>query len=278
MTTRVETFESSANARAVGTLNARDLVAMKQQLSSLEQMLPQYLPRAEAASMYPRLEVPEARASDAPEGIVEDISSIVQKLSSVINQVISAIRAISATPPEGEMVTAREVIACETCAPEMLAPAVAEVPAREPMYSRTLPTIPRVAETPATTSAVVVSPRGATFSRVLPSKMSATVAPATTAIVPAEETKKSRKAARVLGEDDEPAPISYSATEITFAHAELSRVIDARKIRVENVADLVIGNEDELYCVTRFRQMMQERRGVDSKNFMRRFDRLCRKT
>jgi hypothetical protein len=82
------------------------------------------------------------------------------------------------------------------------------------------------------------------------------------------------------GTKDASADRVFSEDEVRRAHVALDAILATRAHDfrvVENVTDITIASEDEMYFVSRFRRMMQDRRGSDTKNFMRHFDRLCKK-
>jgi hypothetical protein len=81
-----------------------------------------------------------------------------------------------------------------------------------------------------------------------------------------------------------PAPSAPSApvartVSVQVAHDAIDKALAMDCFaHVENPAELVIVTSDELYCITRFRQMVATRQGEMTKNFIRGFDRLCAKS
>ena len=87
---RVETFESGANQRGIGTISGHDLAAMKRQLADMEKLMAQYS-RAQqppVASIYPLIPAEEKPAQKPlpapPEGIVESAENVMATIKSLM--------------------------------------------------------------------------------------------------------------------------------------------------------------------------------------------------
>jgi hypothetical protein len=66
---------------------------------------------------------------------------------------------------------------------------------------------------------------------------------------------------------EESIKIAHDALDLAIAKGFEGRAVD-----------LVIATEDEVYCIKRFREMITERQGEVAKNFIQRFDKLCKKS
>ena len=287
-TPKVVSFESSGNTRCVGSMDVRELVSIKQQLENLGRLVP-----TPSSNMYPTVQ---------PEGIVEDVASITQKMSAIINQLISA---FSRMGSDDHNVSVQQVVGAQN-APAQNAPMQTHAQVGAPITlgvpMETYSSAPAVncradiqsrSPSPSPASSVssspgTMSPRAAMYARdlahvrnksgplVVSTGRTATYSRSLSQL----RADKSVEDLPAAGTKDASVDRVFSEDEVRRAHVALDAILATRAHDfrdVENVTDIIIASEDEMYCVSRFRRMMQDRRGSDTKNFMRHFDRLCKK-
>jgi hypothetical protein len=258
----------------MGSIDQRELATMKTQLDVLQQSLARFsAPRAadaEPSHIYPHLTidpvredvqkplppVPACAPVPPPECAAEVVRApvlaqangtpegVVDDVQEIVKQIAEVIK---------RMFAAFSAFADATGIPhEQSDAAVAPVVGAKPSYSRKLPT------------AVVVAPM--------------LVAPA-----PAQQLKRKSvpvtdAETHVVDADVHPQPIDPAkASELReTAIVRLDSAIAC--VAGASPADLVIMTNDELFCINRFRQMVAERQGKLTKNFMQKLEKLCRKS
>lgn len=236
----VEPFESGANRRAVGTISGRDVGAMRAQLLELEKRIASVAARQDVVpKIYPQLPTPSRESAD-PKPLPQAPA-------------IPPAQVAPAQNPDAELNAIIKMIGTITAQ----AAALIDEPPKcvcDPYASN-----PCANDARATTHI-----RQASFSRTLPT---------------ARETKtpKESSTAHTLGARGiKPEIMIASDEERQAAHSALDSSVD--KGYAERAADLVIMSADELYCVQRFRAMVAERQGEVAKNFIHRFEKLCKRS
>lgn len=279
-------FESGANQRSVGTVNGRDLSAMKKQLGDLESALAQCakdimaknapaavavpvaaVPAPEPAKIYPILTpevvpapvkpLPVAPAvAPVPEGVVEDIDNVIKTIMSVIKQMT-------------ELFGAMKVSAASSgAAPACAAPAVQA----SPVFSRTLPGM----EPKRDEKKEKAEKERAEKERKKSEKEKAKDV--------ARAAKEKITADKLTDTDVAPGPVEPKKPEIVPPSPEMIKdahdlldVVVKKGLAVGTPSDLIACNEDELYCIKKFRKMILDEQEKVAQNFHKRLDKLCSK-
>jgi hypothetical protein len=101
----VETFESGANQRGLGSISHHDLAAMKTQLASMEQMVAQYARatgRSASANIYPVI-VPEKPlpSTPVPEGVAENVESVMATITAIMARISDFLGATNGAATSG---------------------------------------------------------------------------------------------------------------------------------------------------------------------------------
>lgn len=303
--TVVVPFESNANQRAVGTINGRDLNAMKKQLGELESSLAQCAKDITAkntppkSGLYPEIPAVESKPlptppQTPPDGVVEDIGNIISTISDVVKQItdiFSEVKRIGS-----------DIASSPASNPVPTAIATFIAGDSGPKYTNKLPIVNDGLKTADTAPQVpaIIAP---SYSNVLPgmdpppkSKTEEKKEKARKEKEEKEKLRRERKEAAknamkatltvpkdepVILESAKPEPakpepvLTPPSTEmIKNAHAALDAAI-ARKIHYESPIELVIATDDEFYCVQKFRKLMISKQEETAKNFQKRYDKLC---
>lgn len=269
-------FESGANQRSIGTVNGRDLTSMKKQLSDLEIAIsqcakdivargtapvpvetasqgPATLVAPTYAKLYPAIEPEPVKALPAvpiqhPEGIVEDIDSVIKTIMSVVKQMTELFSANASTH------SVASAGAPAQPAPTSSTPSSAPSSApASPMYSRTLPGM-----------------ECATLTKVAPSVAQVKVKEIARAVKDQTATNKLKDTNLVRVEVEPP-----SSDQIKESHDLLDTSV--KKGITAKPGELIIRSEDELYCIRKFRKMISDEQERVAQNFHKRLDKLCNK-
>jgi hypothetical protein len=77
---------------------------------------------------------------------------------------------------------------------------------------------------------------------------------------------------------DEAIRVAHDALDTMIKRARARDDAAGNGVAPAKPIELVVATEDELYCVRRFRAMVAEKQGALTKNFIQRFDKLCKKS
>jgi hypothetical protein len=204
----------------------------------------------------------------APDGVVDDIGNVIQTIATVVKQMMDIFGNVKPTPaPKAESAPA-----------PVFAPAPVVAPAASPVFSRTLPgmdiPVPKKEKEKREKEAKHRERKEKKEAeKKAKDEKKVAAAPVAVVVVAPKEDKSTEPL---------PAPIQAELPKIEGptpamikdAHDALDVAI-TKGIHFENPVELVVTNDDELYCVQKFRKMMQGKQEEVAKNFHKRYDKLC---
>lgn len=250
---KVEHFQSMANVKARSDapnmqVMSSGITAIKSKLEEVQSTLANYVVAAKEVA------TPVAVAAPAPTVTQNqgELDTIIRTVSALTRQVSAICDVASQQPIEEEEE--------EEVSDFIETPAQTVTVQQQPIFSRTIPIARKIKPLPV---APVPAPVPAA------KKIVKKVTKAVVAAAPADEEDEDFP-------EEEPKFVRFTDAQIKDAHIALDAII-ARKYKADSPMDFVIGTEEELYCVRRFRHLMTSRHEEMAKNFVRQFDKLCGK-
>jgi len=250
---KVEQFQSMANVKARSDapnmqVMSSGITAIKRQLDEVQNTLIDYgVSTREVAPVVAQTSQATPKQNELDK-IIRTVSALTQQVGTIYDAVASQ-----------QCIEEDDTSDFITPSP----PQVAFI-AHRPTFSRTIPITRKVKPLPAAPAQVATPPP---TKKILGKVMKSVGAVA----APVDDDNND-----VISEEEIHTPTHFTDAQIKDAHTALDITI-ARKYNAETPMDFVVGTEEELYCIRRFRHLMASRHEELAKNFIRQFDKVCGK-